>query len=526
MNLKLVYRALRKISDWTVYGFYSEVYVEGTENVPNDGPIIIASNHANEIIDVATLAVTIPQRRHVSFWAKSTLFTNPVFRSILSSSGAIPVQRNPNRDDGSSKAALFRSSSIALASGKVIAVFSEGASYTEPTIVQVLSGTAWAAVEYTRWRRKEHDAGKDVVIVPVGLVYTDKATFDSGLRVQYGTPIRMSDYVEELFDVPPGANPDDVAYRVVQKVTQRIEQQLFAMTINASDWETLYAAETLRAIVAPQLVLKDWVSVSQQLVDLLSDPAPSSPLGRAKESLIKYYSLLHYTSLSHSDLVSLPSCVSRIHYIMELALPSLSTIILAPFYAPALLLHLPACVAAELMLKVLSIREEPEGFGQYRAVGGGFGAGVAAAALLWHGRLMEWVSSQPRGWVGSCLSYLAVGWIIVRCYARLAPGLHRRLKRALVSYRILLGVLSPRDPGLDVGPYTKLPPPPPSNAFIRRHGRTSSEFWDKREKEGNREAPPPVAGRKLVRAVLEQREETERVVKSVLEEVGLRNLDL
>ncbi|KAF9025252.1 hypothetical protein BDZ89DRAFT_1068464 [Hymenopellis radicata] len=260
-----------------------------------------SSNHANEIIDVATLAVTIPQRRHVSFWAKSTLFTNPLFRSILSSSGAIPVQRNPNRDDGSSKAALFKSSSIALASGKVIAVFSEGASYTEPTIVQVFSGTAWAAVEYTRWRRKEQDAGKDVVIVPVGLVYTDKATFDSGLRVQYGTPIRMSDYVEELFDVPPGGNPDDVAYRVVQKVTQRIEQQLFAMTINASDWETLYAAETLRAIVAPQLVLKDWVSVSQQLIDLLSDPAPSSPLGRAKESLIKYYSLLHYTSLSHSD---------------------------------------------------------------------------------------------------------------------------------------------------------------------------------------------------------------------------------
>ncbi|KAF9025253.1 hypothetical protein BDZ89DRAFT_1135559 [Hymenopellis radicata] len=178
------------------------------------------------------------------------------------------------------------------------------------------------------------------------------------------------------------------------------------------------------------------------------------------------------------------------------------------------------------MVKVLSIREEPEGFGQYRAVGGGLGAGVAAAALLWHGRLMEWVSSQPRGWVGSCLSYLAVGWIIVRCYARLAPGLHRRLKRALVSYRILLGVLSPRDPGLDVGLYTKLPPPPPSNAFIRRHGRTSSEFWDKREKEGNREAPAPVAGRRLVRAVLEQREETERVVKSVLKEVGLRKLDL
>ncbi|KAF8915691.1 hypothetical protein CPB85DRAFT_1292856, partial [Mucidula mucida] len=517
MNLKLVYRVLRKISDWTVYGFYSEVYVQGTDNVPTDGPIIIASNHSNEIIDVAALAVTIPQRRHVSFWAKSTLFTMPVFRSILSSSGAIPVQRNPNRDDGSSKAALFKSSSIALASGQVIGVFSEGASYTEPTIVQVLSGTAWAAVEYTRWRRQQQDAGKDVVIVPVGLVYTDKATFDSGLLVQYGTPIPMSDYIEELFDVPPGANPDDVAYRVVQKVTSRIEQQLFAMTINATDWETLYAAETLRAMVAPDLALKDWVSVSQKLVDLLSDPVPSSPLGRAKEALVKYYSLLHYASLSHSDLVFLPSSLSRLRYLTRLAFPSLSTIILAPFYAPALLLHIPACVTAELVVKVLSIKEEPEGFGQYRAVGGGVGAGIATALLLWYGRLLEW---KPYGWVGRCLSYLTVGFLVLRFYGRLAPGLHRRLKRALASYRIFLGVLSPHDLRLDMGPYTKVPPPPPSNAFIRRHGHTAKEFWDKREKEEKRQAPVPVAGRKLIRAVLKQREETERAVKSLLEEGG------
>ncbi len=71
-----------------------------------------------------------------------------------------------------------------------------------------------------------------------------------------------------------------------------------------------------------------------------------------------------------------------------------------------------------------------------------------------------------------------------------------------------------------MGPYTKVPPPPPSNAFIRRHGHTAKEFWDKREKEEKRQAPAPVAGRKLIRAVLKQREETERAVKSLLEEGG------
>ena len=41
MELKLVYRVLRKISDWTLAGFFSEVYIEGHQNVAKDGPLIM-----------------------------------------------------------------------------------------------------------------------------------------------------------------------------------------------------------------------------------------------------------------------------------------------------------------------------------------------------------------------------------------------------------------------------------------------------------------------------------------------------
>ena len=41
MELKLVYRTLRKISDWTVTGYYSDCVVEGGENVPETGPLIM-----------------------------------------------------------------------------------------------------------------------------------------------------------------------------------------------------------------------------------------------------------------------------------------------------------------------------------------------------------------------------------------------------------------------------------------------------------------------------------------------------
>ncbi|KDQ53912.1 hypothetical protein JAAARDRAFT_38882 [Jaapia argillacea MUCL 33604] len=235
MEPKLVYRILRYISDLALSGFYEEVCVEGQENVPEKGGVIIASTHHNEIIDIATLAATIPHRRHVSFWAKSTMFSNPISKAILDSSGAIPVTRNlnsssqtqtqtqtPTSNSSSSSSvpptkphaqtSLFTSTSLALASSSVVGVFPEGTSYTEPGIVQVKEGAAWAGVEFVRWVKQREREGRDngtgvramevgeeeLVIVPTPIVYTDKSQYLSRVCVKYGKPIKMSTYKSRI----------------------------------------------------------------------------------------------------------------------------------------------------------------------------------------------------------------------------------------------------------------------------------------------------------------------------------------
>ena len=142
-------------------------------------------------------AVTIPHRRPVCFWAKSTLFKNPVVGAILRSSGSIPVARNPNAapapagDAPTAKGshtnvhdALFRETFRALERGEVIGVFPEGTSYTEPGIAQVKEGAGRAALEYVRWAREKWGGqrdGKRLKIVPVGIVYTDRSQYQSGV---------------------------------------------------------------------------------------------------------------------------------------------------------------------------------------------------------------------------------------------------------------------------------------------------------------------------------------------------------
>ena len=138
--------------------------------------------------------MTIPHRRPLSFWAKSSLFKNPLARAILISSGSIPVQRNPNSasvnghssSDVGGRQALFQETFRTLdeSSRGVVGVFPEGTSYTEPRIAQVKEGAAWAALEYFRWKEERGEEGR-LLIVPVGIVHTAKTQYQSRVSTQY-----------------------------------------------------------------------------------------------------------------------------------------------------------------------------------------------------------------------------------------------------------------------------------------------------------------------------------------------------
>ena len=156
MDPSLVHRALRQLSQFTVAGFYSEMHIQGSPNVPKDGPLILASTHHNEIIDIAVLAISIPHLRPISFWTKSSLFDNPLAGAILSSSATIPVTRSSQTTPtpgGPGKSttptpSLFETTSLALHRGETIGVFPEGTSYTPPRIMQVKPGVTRATIEF------------------------------------------------------------------------------------------------------------------------------------------------------------------------------------------------------------------------------------------------------------------------------------------------------------------------------------------------------------------------------------------
>lgn len=82
---------------------------------------------------------------------------------------------------------LFKGTFEALSKGQAVALFPEGTSYTEPRIMQVKDGAAWASLEYAKWLKANPGAApnQDVVIIPASIVYTNKSKYRSEVCVFY-----------------------------------------------------------------------------------------------------------------------------------------------------------------------------------------------------------------------------------------------------------------------------------------------------------------------------------------------------
>ncbi len=92
------------------------IRVEGGDNVPTDGPVILASNHRSNM-DPVLLASAL--RRPVAFMAKAELFVGPL-GWIMRWIGQFPVKRG-----GIDREALRRTDAV-LARGSMLGLFPEG----------------------------------------------------------------------------------------------------------------------------------------------------------------------------------------------------------------------------------------------------------------------------------------------------------------------------------------------------------------------------------------------------------------
>lgn len=193
-----------------MYGTYFRWSVYNPENVPLNGPVILASNHAS-FLDPPLVGSGL--HRPVNYLARESLFRFPVVGAILRSWNAVPVDRDGGGASGL-RAILDR-----LFAGGAILLFPEGTRSKDGALQPARSGIGLTVIK------------SDAPVVPVR-VFGTFAAYHRGSKfpkpvpvgVKYGLPIDFSALRAEAKTCPKPRLKE-----IYQEVADRIMAEIAAL---------------------------------------------------------------------------------------------------------------------------------------------------------------------------------------------------------------------------------------------------------------------------------------------------------
>jgi len=161
--------------------------IEGLENLPKDGPALLASNHL-AFVDSLYLPLMAPRR--IFFLAKSEYFTEPGIKGRLkkiffSGSGQIPIDRS----GADAAAGALSAGKRVLGGGGLLCLYPEGTRSPDGRLYKGKTGLARMALE------------TGVPVLPVAMIGTDRINppgtilpRPTRITVKIGTPLDFSRY--------------------------------------------------------------------------------------------------------------------------------------------------------------------------------------------------------------------------------------------------------------------------------------------------------------------------------------------
>jgi 1-acyl-sn-glycerol-3-phosphate acyltransferase len=145
----------------------------GRENVPGDGPLILAPNHFSQMDHFFT---GLYLRRQVRFMAKSQLFGPPVLTYVYTHGGVFPVRRGHKDEEA------FKTVFTLLEQGEMVLIYAEGGRSRTGKLGEVKPGIGRIALE------------SGVPVVPVAIHGSESVRRWRRFRfpkitVQFGEPV-------------------------------------------------------------------------------------------------------------------------------------------------------------------------------------------------------------------------------------------------------------------------------------------------------------------------------------------------
>jgi 1-acyl-sn-glycerol-3-phosphate acyltransferase len=212
----MIYRLLQWIGGIALHWYYRHIEIIGRDRIPVSGPIIVAVNHQNALVDALLAQWVVPRRQRIT--AKATL-SDTIFGALLVKVvEIIPLRRSSDESAGASAPMrnrnAFRQIIEALSGGSAVLIFPEGKSHNDPSLAPLKTGLARVAL----WARNAGIRG--MRIVPIGLTFEDKARPDTVVTAHVGEPITVDEW------------PTDDPQALTTEIAERLRATVYPATVS------------------------------------------------------------------------------------------------------------------------------------------------------------------------------------------------------------------------------------------------------------------------------------------------------
>ena len=208
---------------------YRSILQVGEENIPKDGAIIFAPNHTNTLMDA--LVVLSYNCQPKVFVARADIFRNRKLAQIFTFLKIMPIMRQRDGISAVKKNQETIDKAVDVLKDRIpFCIFPEGTHQAKYSSLPLSKGIFRIAYQ-------AHDLMPDVplYIVPMGIKYGDFFRFRSTIRMEFGKPINVGEFIAENAHM----TPQEQTNVLKDLLTERLHSTIFHIP-NDEDYAATY----------------------------------------------------------------------------------------------------------------------------------------------------------------------------------------------------------------------------------------------------------------------------------------------
>src|SRR5690606_1985030 len=184
-NSNLLYQVLKIIMGALLKIFCRRIEINKAEILKIKGPVLLACNHPNSLLDAIIIDVLFDQP--VYSLTRGDVFKNRFINNIFSQLKMLPVYRfSEGVENLGTNYETFEACREIFKNNGIVQVFSEGLCINEWKLRPLKKGTARLAI--SSW-----DDGIPLTIIPVGINYSSFRRFGKNVYINFGKTITQED---------------------------------------------------------------------------------------------------------------------------------------------------------------------------------------------------------------------------------------------------------------------------------------------------------------------------------------------